>query len=82
MPEPALTWLHGVVVARKDNREFWQANGENTVAVLKQLISQKGGILKPKQHRTIALIADILIDNGVRGAGFLQQELLRSSQKH
>jgi hypothetical protein len=77
MPEPALPWLHTVVLARKANREFWEQNGENTVELLKQLISQKSDILKLEHRRTITLIADILVDNGVRGAGFLQQELLR-----
>jgi hypothetical protein len=35
-------------------------------------------MLTPEHHKLIALIADILIDNGVRGAGFLQQELMRT----
>jgi hypothetical protein len=76
MPDPALAWLYSIVLARKADREFWQTNGEGSVELLKQLISRKHEILKPEHRRTIALIADILVDNGVRGAGFLQQELL------
>jgi len=36
-------------------------------------------LLTSEHHRVIATIADILIDEGVRGAGFLQQELLRTA---
>jgi hypothetical protein len=78
LPEPALAWLHSVAASRKGDRKFWEANGENTVELLKQLISQKGGMLTPAHRKTVTLIADILIDDGVRGAGFLQQELLRA----
>jgi hypothetical protein len=79
LPEPALAWLHGVVVAGKGNRSFWEANGESTVELLKQLIAEKGDALSPNHHKLITSTADILIDNGVRGAGFLQQELMRAS---
>jgi hypothetical protein len=78
LPEPALAWLCSVIAAKKGDRDFWEANGEQTVELLKLLISQKGDLLKSEHHRVIALIADILIDEGVRGAGFLQQELLRT----
>jgi len=79
MPDPALAWLHGIVVNRKADQKFWQMNGENTVELLKLLISKKDAVVTAEHCRLIALIADILIDNGVRGAGFLQQELLRAS---
>jgi hypothetical protein len=79
LPDPALAWLHGIVVNRKADEKFWQINGEHTVELLKLLISKKGAVLTGEHHRLIALIADILVDNGVRGAGFLQQELLRAS---
>lgn len=79
LPEPALAWLLGVVQDRKSDLEFWESNGENTVELLKSLISQKGPALTAEHRKSIALIADILIDNGVRGAGFLQQELRRAA---
>ena len=79
LPEPALAWLHDVVVAGKGNRSFWEANGESTVELLKQLIAEKGDALSPNHHKLITSTADILIDNGVRGAGFLQQELMQAS---
>jgi hypothetical protein len=79
LPDPALGWLHGIVVDRKADQKFCQMNGENTVELLKLLIAQKGNMLATENNKLIMLIADILVDNGVRGAGFLQQELLRAS---
>jgi hypothetical protein len=76
MPEPALAWLLSVVEHRKADQEFWESNGENTVEFLKLLIAEK--TLGSEYRKSIVLIADILIDNGVRGAGFLQQELVRA----
>ena len=78
MPDPALAWLLSVVEKRKADQEFWELNGENTVEILKLLVSQKAAMLGPEHRKSIDLIADILIDNGVRGAGFLQQELSRA----
>jgi hypothetical protein len=79
MPEPALGLLHSVVVDRKTDQKFWTMNGENTVELLKRLIAEKDHVLTAEHRKLITLIADILVDNGVRGAGFLQQELLRAS---
>jgi hypothetical protein len=78
MPDPALGWLHSVVVNRKADQKFWEMNGENTIELLKLLIAQKDDVLTAEHSKLIILIADILVDNGVRGAGFLQQELLRA----
>jgi hypothetical protein len=78
LPKPGLAWLQTVVDARKGDRKFWEVNGESTVELLKQLIVQKGGVLSAEHHRAITVIADVLVDDGVRGAGFLQQELLRA----
>jgi hypothetical protein len=79
LPDPALAWLYKVVSLKKGDQKFWQMNGENTVELLKMLIAQKDAVLKPEHRKLITLIADILTDDGVRGAGFLQQELLRKS---
>jgi hypothetical protein len=78
LPEPALAWLNDVVMKKKGDQGFWQANGENTVELLKRLIAEKTALLTPEHRRLITSIADILVDDGVRGAGFLQQELLRA----
>jgi hypothetical protein len=56
--------------------EFWLANGEDTVELLKLLIAADTKVLTAEHRRSISLISDILIDNGVRGAGFLQQALV------
>jgi hypothetical protein len=79
LPDPALPWLQEVVTARRSDQKFWKSNGEDTVEVLKLLISQKGAALTTDHRRLITSIADVLSDNGVRGAGFLQQELLRQA---
>ncbi len=79
LPDPALGWLLGVSQETKADKEFWESNGENTVELLKLLIAKKWPALTPDHKKSIALVADILIDNGVRGAGFLQQELLRAA---
>jgi hypothetical protein len=78
LPDSALAWLYKVVSLKKGDQKFSQMNGENTVALLKLLIAQKDAMLKPEHRKLITLIADILTDDGVRGAGFLHQELLRA----
>jgi hypothetical protein len=77
LPEPALSWLQDLVVNRKSDQKFWQMNGEDTVELIKIVHSQKEKTLTAQHRKAISLICDILVDNGVRGAGFLQQELLR-----
>jgi NACHT domain len=76
LPDPALGWIETVVEARKTDVPFWQIHGENTVAVLKTLIASQG-ILPDALRQRVVRLADRLVDAGVRGAGFLQQELLR-----
>ena len=79
LPDPALNWLKDIVVAKKRDQLFWGANGESTVEIIKRLVENGERTLIPEHRDTISLIADILVDNGVRGAGFLQQELLRTN---
>lgn len=78
LPEPALAWVRDIAVEKKQDQAFWGSNGEETVEVMKMMIEKKGGLLRSSHREMIILILDILIDNGVRGAGFLQQELLRA----
>jgi hypothetical protein len=73
LPDPALGWLLEIVQATRLDAEFWLANGEDTVELLKQLIAAETKVLTAEHRKSISLISDILIDNGVRGAGFLQQ---------
>ena len=80
MPQPALRWLGQIVQKRKADQAFWKTNGDETVELLRQLITEKGGSLSADDRKTIIFISDILTDNGVRGAGFLHQELLRADK--
>lgn len=78
LPEPALGWLQEIVIALKADQEFWEANGDILVDILKAMLASRPDL--DREHReTVLLIADILVDNGVRGAGFLQQELHRTA---
>ena len=77
LPEPALSWLRDIAVAKKQDQKFWLANGDETVEIIKMLTEKKGDLLQPAHREMMTLIIDILVDNGVRGAGFFQQELLR-----
>jgi hypothetical protein len=78
LPEPALEWLQEIATALKGDQEFWEANGDLLVDVLKAMIEVRPEL--SREHReTVLLVADILVDNGVRGAGFLQQELHRTA---
>lgn len=76
LPEPALDWLREIAIALKGDQDFWEANGDLMVDVLKQVIGTSAPLSREHRDRVL-LIADILVDNGVRGAGFLQQELHR-----
>jgi len=77
LPDPALAWLRDIAMAKKQDQAFWQVNGDDTVEIMKMMTEKKGGLLQPSHREMMVLIIDILVDNGVRGAGFFQQELLR-----
>jgi hypothetical protein len=77
LPDPALDWLVELANAKKSNQPFWEANGSETVALLRILLERRGQSLRPDHRAAVSRIADIMVDNGTRGAGFLQQELLR-----
>jgi len=78
LPDPALGWIEAVVEARKADIRFWQVHGEDTVALLKSVVAANQGVLMEDLCQRVIRVADKLVDGGVRGAGFLQQELLRS----
>jgi hypothetical protein len=77
LPEPALGWIETVAETRKADVPFWQIHGENTVALLKSLVAANQDAMTDALRQQIIRLADKLVDAGVRGAGFLQQELLR-----
>jgi hypothetical protein len=77
LPDPALAWIENVVAIRKSDVPFWQVHGEDTVALIKTLIANNPSAVGDTLRTRIIRLADMLVDAGVRGAGFLQQELLR-----
>lgn len=81
LPDPGLGWLLEIAQARKAQKGFWDDNGDETVELLKAIVEKRGAGLTPASRATIALICDILVDNGVRGAAFLQQEQLRQNAR-
>ncbi len=78
LPDPGLDWLQDIAVEMKQDQEFWRSNGDDTVEILKMILERKESLLDPGHRKTISLISDILVDNGVRGAGILQQNHLRA----
>lgn len=81
LPDPGLGWLLEIAQARKAQKPFWDENGDETVDLLKTILEKTAACLTPAARATIALICDILVDNGVRGAAFLQQEQLRQDAR-
>jgi hypothetical protein len=77
IPEPGLSWLRDIALANKQDQDFWRTNGDETVEILKLILAKKALSLSAVHRDTISFITDILVDNGVRGAGFLQQDQLR-----
>ncbi len=77
MPTPGLERLGTIAVEKKQDQDFWKSNGDETVEVLKLVLAKRADILTASHRETITLITDILVDGGVRGAGFLQQDQSR-----
>lgn len=76
-PCPALSWLAHIAQETRHDQTFWSANGEETVSMLKLVFSEKDGDLNEENRQTLSFIIDVLVDNGVRGASFLQQDQYR-----
>jgi hypothetical protein len=77
LPKPGLDWIQTVVRSRSRDREFWEHvdNGEQLVILLREVIA--AGPLSEQTRATILEAADVLIEVGVRGAAFLQQDMVR-----
>ena len=78
-PDPALSWLARIAQKTRHDAAFWSANGEETVSMLKLVFAEKNAELSDKHRKLLSFIIDILVDNGVRGAGFLQQDQHRQN---
>jgi len=77
MPRPGLEWILAVIRLRRTDRDFWAraSNGEQLVILIRDLIA--AGPLMTNDRASIVEIADALIEVGVRGAAFLQQDMVR-----
>ncbi|RWN26108.1 MAG: hypothetical protein EOR97_30065 [Mesorhizobium sp.] len=77
LPDPGLSWILRVARARKAEPRFWThaSNGERLVLLLRDLIASRPPA--PGDREIIVEVADILIELGVKGAAFLQQDLVR-----
>ncbi|MCL6741768.1 hypothetical protein LZ518_11585 [Sphingomonas sp. RB56-2] len=80
LPQPGLDWIQRVVSARKTERKFWShaSNGERLVLLLRELVAAKP--LAAGEREIVVEAADTLIEMGVKGAAFLQQDLVRPKQ--
>lgn len=80
LPDPGLGWIGRVVRARRSSLEFWEyaSNGEKLVLLLRELIAAR---TLEQHHREIVVeVSDALIEVGVKGAAFLQQDLVRHAR--
>lgn len=44
MPEPGLLWLQEIVFDRKQDKDFWHNNGDDTVELLKLVLARTGSV--------------------------------------
>lgn len=75
-----LDWIGRVARIRKSSLEFWDyaSNGERLVLLLRDLIAARP--LEQRHRHIVVEVADTLIELGVKGAAFLQQDLVRSAR--
>ena len=38
LPDPGFEWLHDIIMLHKNEPDFWESNGEDTVELLKRRI--------------------------------------------
>lgn len=77
MPQPGLEWIGRAVRTHKRERSFWEhaSNGERLVLLLREVVA--AGSLLPADRAVVVEAADTLIEMGIKGAAFLQQDLVR-----
>ncbi|WP_255254832.1 hypothetical protein [Novosphingobium sp. Chol11] len=80
LPDPGLGWVGRVVRARKSSLKFWEyaSNGEKLVLLLRDLIAER--TLEQSHREIVVEVSDALIELGVKGAAFLQQDLVRHAR--
>ena len=77
LPDPGLEWIGRIARARKANPSFWDyaSNGERLVLLLRELIAV--GPLEQDHRDIVVEVSDTLIELGIKGAAFLQQDLVK-----
>ena len=84
-PDPALEWLHRIVIAKKANQRFWLANdnGSRTAVLIAQLLDTHEDAITGDPGKVTQLVemSDILIATGVRQASQVQQRLAALSKR-
>lgn len=80
LPDPGLGWIGRVVRARRSSLEFWEyaSNGEKLVLLLRELIAARP--LEQRHREIVVEVSDALIELGLKGAAFLQQDLVRHAR--
>lgn len=78
LPDPGLQWLADAAEKKKQDRVYWKTNGDDLVEILKMILDQERSQLTEENRGLISAISDILVDNGIAGAGFLQQDMKRA----
>lgn len=80
LPQPGLGWIQRVARARRSEPEFWghASNGERLVLLLRDLVGADP--LAAADRKIVVEVADTLIELGVKGAAFLQQDLVRQKR--
>lgn len=80
LPDPGIGWIGRVVRARRSSLEFWEyaSNGEKLVLLLRELIAARP--LEQRHREIVVEVSDALIELGVKGAAFLQQDLVRHAR--
>ena len=79
IPGPGIKWLHKIAMDKRHDRQFWSANGDVTVSVLNLIFEKKGKELTDEHRKILTSIIDLLVENGVPGAGILQQDQHRKA---
>jgi hypothetical protein len=80
LPDPGLEWIGRTAKARKASLGFWEyaSNGELLVLLLREQIA--AGPLEQRHRDIVVDVSDTLIELGVKGAAFLQQDLVRAGR--
>lgn len=79
LPDPALGWLHAIVIEKRDETKFWQVhgNGDKAAILLSSILNGHSSVIAGNDLwlKQMAEVADYLVKHGVRHAAYVQQQL-------